>query len=90
MKNVQRFMSYYPLVENRLSSRTSLRGGVEITPLDIWEGQQGKIRLTAEPVQGTSLSLECIHHIEGSDGLAACVFCVGDCIPDHILQKHLR
>ena len=44
---------------------------------------------TAETIQGTALPLQCVHHIESSDGLAASVLCVSDCIPDHVLQEHL-
>ena len=45
--------------------------------------------LTAETVQGTALSLQCVHYIESSDCLAAGVLCVRDCIPDHVFQEHL-
>jgi len=45
--------------------------------------------LTAETIQGTALPFQCVHHIESSDGLAASVLCVSDCVPDHVLQEHL-
>ena len=46
--------------------------------------------LAAEAVQGASLPLQGIHHIEGCDCLAACVLCVGDGVSDDILQEHLQ
>ena len=46
--------------------------------------------LAAEAVQGPALPLQSVHHVKGGDGLAPGVLCVGDCIPDDILQKHLH
>ena len=46
--------------------------------------------LTSESVEGTSLPLEGIDHIHGSDGLPLGVFCVGDGIPDDVLKEHLE
>jgi len=40
--------------------------------------------LTAKTVQSTSLPLQCVHHVEGSNCLAARMLCVGDCISDHV------
>ena len=53
-----------------------------------WE--QHTVRLPAEAVQGSALALESVHHIKGSDGLAASVLGVGDGITDDVLQKHLQ
>ena len=47
------------------------------------------VRLTAKAVQSTSLPLQCVHNVEGSDCLAAGVLGVSDCIPDNVLQEHL-
>ena len=47
-------------------------------------------RLAAEAVQGPALPLQGIHHVKGCDSLAPGVLCVGDCIPDNILQEHLQ
>ena len=65
----------------------SMKGGVEITPF--WVKDVHRRRLTAETVQGTALPLQCVHHIESSDCLAASVLCVSDCIPDYVFQEHL-
>ncbi len=46
--------------------------------------------LAAEAVQGPALPLQSIHHVKGGDGLAPGVLCVGDRIPDDILQEHLQ
>ena len=48
------------------------------------------MHLTAETVQSTSLPLQCVHHVEGSDCLATSVLGVSNSIPDHVLQEHLR
>ena len=47
-------------------------------------------RLTAKSVQGAALTLECVDHVHGSDGLALGVLGVGDGIPDDVLQEHLE
>ena len=46
--------------------------------------------LASEAVQSTSLPLQSVHHIEGCDSLATSVLCVGDGIPDHVLEEHLQ
>ena len=46
--------------------------------------------LAAEAVQGPALPLQGIHHVKGCDSLAPGVLCVGDCIPDDVLQEHLQ
>ena len=68
---------------------SSLYGGVEITPFVVDKGSKAEC-LTAKAVQGTSLPLQSIHNIKGSDCLAACVLSVGDSISDDILQEHLK
>ena len=45
--------------------------------------------LTAKAVQSPSLPLQGVYDVKGGDCFAACVLCVGDCIPDDILQEHL-
>ncbi len=46
--------------------------------------------LSSEAVQGASLALECVHDIEGSDGLAASMLSVGDSVSDDVLKEHLQ
>ena len=47
-------------------------------------------RLTTESVQGTSLTLQGIDDVHGSDGLALGVFRVGDGIADDVLKEDLE
>ena len=46
--------------------------------------------LSTKAVQGTSLALEGVDHIEGGHGLAAGVLGVGDGVTDHVLKEHLK
>ena len=46
--------------------------------------------LSAEPVDGSSLTLEGVDDIEGGDGLAASVLGVGDRVTDDSLQEGLE
>jgi len=46
--------------------------------------------LSSEAVEGASLPLEGVHHVEGGDGLAPGVLGVGDGVPDDVLQEHLE
>ena len=46
--------------------------------------------LSSESVEGTSLALEGIDDVHGSDGLPLSVFGVGDCVPDDVLKEHLE
>lgn len=46
--------------------------------------------LTAESVQGTSLSLQSVHNIHGCDGLPLGVLGVCDGIPDDVLKENLE
>ena len=46
--------------------------------------------LSAEPVDGSSLALESVDDVEGGDGLAASVFCVGDRVTDNGLEEGLE
>ena len=48
------------------------------------------MHLSAEAVEGASLSLEGVDDIEGSDSLSAGVLGVGDGISDDVLQEHLE
>ena len=52
--------------------------------------KENKWCLTAKSVQSTSLSLEGVDNVHGSDGLSLGVLSVGDCITDDILQEHLQ
>lgn len=47
-------------------------------------------RLTTESIQGSSLSLQSIHHIQTRDGLPLGVFSVRDRISDHRLEERLQ
>ena len=53
-------------------------------------GLKGDGCLTAESVEGTSLSLESIDNVHGGDSLPLGVLGVGDCIPDDILKEDLE
>jgi len=53
-------------------------------------GVGGQSGLSSEAVQGASLPLEGVHHVEGGDGLAAGVLGVGDGVADDVLQEHLE
>ena len=46
--------------------------------------------LTSKSIESTSLSLEGIDDIHGSNSLPLCMFGVGDSIPDDILKEHLQ
>ena len=52
-----------------------------------WQRQKN---LPAKPVEGTALSLERVHDVEGRDGLAAGVLGVGDGVTDHVLEEDLE
>ena len=47
-------------------------------------------RLSTEAVEGASLALEGIDDVEGRDGLAARVLCVGDGIANDVLEEDLE
>ena len=47
-------------------------------------------RLTSESVQGTSLTLQCVHDVHGRDGLALGVLGVRDGITDDVLEEDLE
>ena len=49
-----------------------------------------QICLTSESVQGTSLSLQSVDDVHGSDGLSLGVLGVGHSISDHVLQEDLE
>lgn len=49
-----------------------------------------KTRLTPETVQGATLSLEGVDHIEGSDGLSLGVFGVCDSITNDAFEEGLE
>ena len=46
--------------------------------------------LTSESVQSTSLPLQGVDHVHGSDSLPLGVLGVGDSVPDHVLKEHLE
>ncbi|KAG6544032.1 hypothetical protein Mapa_014555 [Marchantia paleacea] len=46
--------------------------------------------LSPEPIQSSSLSLQRVHHIHGSDSLSPCVLRICHRISNHILQKNLQ
>ena len=46
--------------------------------------------LCPEAVEGLALPLECVHHVQGGHGLAACVLRVGHGVTDDVLQEHLE
>ena len=46
--------------------------------------------LTSKTVEGTSLPLESVDHVHGSDSLPLSVLGVGDGIPDDVLEEHLE
>ena len=48
------------------------------------------LELTAESVQGTSLALEGVDDVHGSDGLPLGVLSVGDSVPDDVLEEYLE
>ena len=46
--------------------------------------------LASKSIEGTSLSLQSIDDVHGSDGLSLGVFCVGDGITDDVLKEHFE
>ena len=46
--------------------------------------------LPAEAVQGTSLSLQSVDNVHGSDGFPLGMLAIGYCITDDVLQEHLE
>ena len=61
--------------------------GSEKSPSFVGLGEMG---LTAESVQGTSLTLQSVDHIHGGHGLPLSVLGVGDGITDDVLEEHLQ
>ena len=53
-------------------------------------GGLGENSLTAESVQGTSLTLEGVDNVHGCHGLPLSVLGVGDGVSDDVLQEHLN
>ena len=53
-------------------------------------GGLGENSLTAESVQGTSLTLEGVDNVHGCHGLPLGVLGVGDGITDDVLEEHLQ
>ena len=53
-------------------------------------GGLGENSLTAESVQGTSLTLEGVDNVHGCHGLPLSVLGVGDGITDDVLEEHLQ
>ena len=49
-----------------------------------WDGSS----LTSEAVQGATLSLQSVDHIEGSHSLPACVLSVCHSVSDDVLEEH--
>ena len=47
-------------------------------------------RLTAEAVQGASLSLQSVDHVHGGDRLSLCVFAVRDSIANDVFKEQLQ
>jgi hypothetical protein len=66
-------------------------GGVKITPVWFWclVGSCSSC-LSTEAVQGASLALEGVDHVEGGHGLAAGMLGVGHGVTDHVLKEHLE
>lgn len=54
------------------------------------EKSEERMRLAAETVEGTALSLEGVDNIEGGDGLALGVLGVGDGVTDDTLEEGLE
>lgn len=48
------------------------------------------VSLTAETVQGASLTFQSVDDVHGRDGLPLGVFGVGDRVADHVLEEHLE
>jgi len=46
--------------------------------------------LTAESVEGTSLSLQSVDNVHGCDGLSLGMLCVCDCITDDVLEEDFQ
>ena len=60
------------------------------TGLIRWLVDSCRSYLSTESVQGASLALQGVDHIEGGHGLAAGVLGVGDGVTDHVLKEHLE
>ena len=67
---------------------------VDLKKVHVFWFNQGKDVLSnllaAKAVQSAALTLEGIDDVHGSDCLPFCVFCVGDGIPDDVLEEHLE
>ena len=67
---------------------------VDLKKVHVFWFNQGKDVLSnllaAKAVQSAALTLESIDDVHGSDCLPLCVFCVGDGIPDDVLEEHLE
>ena len=50
-----------------------------------WSGH-----LTAKAVEGTALTFEGVDDVHGGDGLPLGMLCVGDSIPDDVLEEYLE
>ena len=49
----------------------------------MWYDEMIVRSLATEAIESSALALECIHNIEGGDGLAFCVLGVGDGVADN-------
>ena len=65
-------------------------GGVQITPVCLLRWGSCSSYLSTKTIQGPSLALEGIDHIECGDSLAAGVLGVGDGVTNHVLKEHLE
>jgi hypothetical protein len=50
----------------------------------------GRRFLTTETVEGSALSLERVHDVEGSHSLSASMLSVGDCVTHDVLEEDLE
>lgn len=72
--------------EGNQKKRQSLFSGVASS----FDSSLGIRELSAEAVEGTSLSLERVDDVEGGDGLSLGVLGVGDGITDDVLEEDLE
>ena len=56
----------------------------------VLSAERGEEDLSSESVEGSSLSLESVDNVHGSDGLSLGVLAVGDCVTDDVLEEDLE
>ena len=75
------------VLNNSMSQETGLSSSSRVTDRTSVAALSEDGSSSAETVEGASLALESVDDVEGSHGLSAGVFGVGDRVPDDVLEE---